>query len=308
MPPVIDAHTHYYPPDLHADPRGWATAHGEVYWGDLVAPETGKTIQGFVDPDTMLRDMDDAGVDQAVLLGWYWQRPETCDWQNDVYARLVRQHPDRFIAFAAAHASGGPGAVLDSLKRCRDAGFQGVGELLPQIQGYTTGEEGFAALLDFTARHRWPINLHVTEPVGHLYNGRVDVPLQPLLHLAGDHPQNIFIFAHWGGLFPFYELNPQVKRPLANVFYDTAASPLLYEDKIFRLVLDAIGPDRVLWGSDYPLRLFPRRQKHPDFARFLNRVRDLDLDPVNLEKLLGRNAETLLFPEKENPAPLPVPG
>ncbi len=308
MPNVIDAHTHYYPPELHADPRAWATAHGEAYWAKLVAPQDGTSIQGFVDPDTMLRDMDAAGIDRAVLLGWYWESPETCDWHNRVYADLLKAHPDRFIAFAACNPKAGPAAVVESLQRARDHGFLGIGELLPQVQGHTVDDPGFSALLDFAARNRWPVNLHVTEPVGHRYAGHVEAPLQPLLHLAEAHPKNIFIFAHWGGLFPFYELNPRIRRPLVNVFYDTAASPLLYEDRIFPLVADAIGPDRILWGSDYPLRLYPRTSPAPEFKTFLDRVRSSGLETGALDRILGRNLETLLFPEKENPAPMPVPG
>ena len=61
------------------------------------------------------------------------------------------------------------------------------------------------------------------------------------------------VCAHWGGGLPFYGLMPEVKEGLDRAYFDTAATSLLYDAWIFETVASAIGPERILMGSDYPL-------------------------------------------------------
>jgi len=165
--------------------------------------------------------------------------------------------------------------------------------LNPPAQGFRYDDPVFAAALELAAQWRWPVNLHVTEPAGREYPGRVETPFCELLALAGGHPDVRFVFAHWGGLLPFFELNRAVAKPLANVWYDTAASPLLYRPEVFRLVAAAVGAKRILFGSDYPLRLYPRHEAAPGFATFLAEVRGSGLSAPEVAAILGGNWQRL---------------
>ena len=49
-----------------------------------------------------------------------------------------------------------------------------------------------------------------------------------------------------------------MREELANVWFDTAASPYLYRPEVYRLALELAGTDKILLGTDYPL-LEPRR-------------------------------------------------
>ena len=106
---LVDCHTHRYPPEVFADPTGWARARGENHWAQLVGPRADgrRSLQGWADRDQMLRAMDEAGVERCVLLGWYWERQETCAWHNEWMARWVREDPDRFSAFASVQPRAG---------------------------------------------------------------------------------------------------------------------------------------------------------------------------------------------------------
>ena len=84
---------------------------------------------------------------------------------------------------------------------------------------------------------------------------------------------------------PFYALMPEVAQALANTWFDTAATPYLYRPEVFRRVADAVGSDRVLFGSDYPLM-------RPE--RVIKQVEGADLAPAEREAMLGRNAAGLL--------------
>jgi hypothetical protein len=294
-PGVIDAHTHAYPPEIFADPAAWARARGELRWAALVGPRAdGKpSLQGFADRRQMLRAMDAAGVERCVLLGWYWEHHLTCVWHNAMMAEWLRASPDRFSAFASVQPLAG-GAALDDLCRARDAGFTGLGEIFPAAQGFAMDDPGWESVLVWAAKEKLPVNLHVPEPPGRDYPGYLAAPLRDYQHLARMHPQVDFIFAHWGGLLPLLALNPAVRSDLRNVYFDTAASPLLYDLSIYRAVADVVGAERILFGSDFPLRVFPREQREPDFARPLAEARKSGLTRKELALVLGGNARKLL--------------
>ncbi len=292
---VIDAHTHAYPPEIFSDPAGWARARGEHHWAELAGPRADgkRSLQGFADRGAMLRAMDAAEVERCVLLGWYWERHETCVWHNAVMAEWLRASPDRFSAFASVQPLSGAEA-LEDLRRTRDAGFCGVGEVFPAAQGFAMDEPGWEKVLAWAEKEKIPVNLHVPEPAGRDYPGYVASSLRDYQKLARTHPRVNFIFAHWAGLLPLLALNPSVRTDLRNVYYDTAASPLLYDPEVYRRVADAVGAERILFGSDYPLRVFPREQREPDFARPLAEVQKSGLTRKELALVLGGNARKLL--------------
>lgn len=82
-----------------------------------------RLAQGFP-MDVQLRDMDEAGMDRAVLTGVIYDL-EGCRVLNDEIAEWVEEHPDRFIGFAHTMPMGGE-AALDELDRAvKDLGFKG---------------------------------------------------------------------------------------------------------------------------------------------------------------------------------------
>jgi predicted TIM-barrel fold metal-dependent hydrolase len=265
---IIDSHVHLYPPVLNADPAGWAAAHGEAHWAVLGTRRRadGRAVQAFPGVDELLREMDAAGVGRAVLLGWYWEKLETCAWQNRFSAQCVRAHPDRFVAFAALQPRGGHWPNLTEMHRARDEGLTGVGELSPHSQGYAMDDPVFREVLVLAADWKLPVNLHVTDPEGRAYPGRVGTPLEDFARLAREFPNVTFILAHWGGLLPLRDTNAAA---LPNVFYDTAASPLLYDASVWRRFIDTVGTERVLFGSDYPLNLYPKLETGPEMKRLI---------------------------------------
>jgi predicted TIM-barrel fold metal-dependent hydrolase len=69
------------------------------------------------------------------------------------------------------------------------------------------------------------------------------------------------------------------------VYYDTAASPFLYNKKIYKTAIDIIGPQRILFGSDYPL-IPPQRYKQE--------MQEAGVGAKDLEAILEGNAQRLL--------------
>lgn len=291
-PPIIDCHTHAYPAEVVDAPREWAEARGELHWAELVAPFGRKSIQGWSDPEKMLAAMDAAGVEKAVLLGWYWTQESICRWHNAAMAEWMQAAPERFIGFAAICPNEN---AIDQLEVAKALGFRGVGELHIGVQTFHASSPHWRAMAQWCATEGWPVNFHVTETAGHEHPGAVATPLQEFVRIAEAQPDLKMILAHWGGGLAYFEQNPKLRQLLRNVHYDTAASPLLYEMSIFKQMVGLVGIEKLLFGSDYPLRLYPRTQKVPDMARFIDAIRnEAGLDAGELEALLGGNFRRLL--------------
>ncbi len=290
---IIDAHVHYTPPELRDNLD--AFFREEPFWGLLLAPgPDGSTLQGWATPDRMIEDMDAAGVDKVVLMGEYRRTHEACVARNNQALEILRRHPDRVIAFAVVQPKAGQAAV-DEVARCVGEGMAGVGELGPYGQGYRLDDPDFLRVAEACIAHDIPMNLHTNEEVGRYYPGKATTPLEHYYRLAVGHPDLKLILAHWGGGLLVYELMPAVARALRNVWYDTAASPLIFPTaRIFTAALACVPAQKLLFASDYPLRLYPRTQPEPDMRPFLQEVDALGWDEGTRAAIMGGNAAALL--------------
>jgi predicted TIM-barrel fold metal-dependent hydrolase len=267
---------------------------------------TGDAVQGWATAERMIADMDRAGIEKIVLLGEYRQRHESCVERNDEALAIVRRWPDRIIAFAMLQPKVGAQA-LDELQRCLDGGLRGVGELGPYGQGYRLDDPDFLRVVEACIAADIPLNLHVNEEVGRFYFGKGATPLLHYYRLACRYPDLKLILAHWGGGLLFYELMPEVRRNLRNVWYDMAGSPLLFSTReIFDVALRCVDHRKLLYGSDYPLLLYPRKQPEPDFRPFLAEIEALDLSQEVYNDIMGNNVARLLGLVEGHDKPAPA--
>lgn len=288
--PVIDAHTHHYPAAARQRPEAWGHARGETHWVELV---TGGP-QGWASDEDLLATMKEAEVDRAVLLGWYWEEIATCLEQNAFLAATARAHPARFAPFASVQPRAGTAANLALLNEAKALGLCGIGEVHPTAQGFSLRDEAWLQICRWADAEGWPINLHVTEPAGHAYTGRLETPLMDYVWLAEQFPSVAFILAHWGGGLPFYTLNSRVRKALRNCYVDTAASPLVYSASIWQHIVSLFGAERILFGTDFPLRLYPRREQRPSIVSLRRELEAQNLAPDSVEAILGQNMAKLL--------------
>ena len=132
----------------------------------------------------------------------------------------------------------------------------------------------------------FPILIHTNEPVGHDYPGKTPNTLKQIYDLIKRFPNNTIVLAHWGGGIFFYNLlKKDVKDSFKNVYFDTAASPFLYDVNIYKYAKEIVGLKKILFGSDYPL-LPP--------ARYFDEMKETELTDDEIKKISGLNAAKLL--------------
>jgi predicted TIM-barrel fold metal-dependent hydrolase len=278
---IVDAHTHILPPELIA--RREECCSLDRWFGSLYADPEARLASA----DDLLTSMGRAGIDRSISFGFAFSDNGLCHHCNEYVLDMANKNP-ALIPFIVVNPAAGEVAyreARDGLER----GAMGIGELMPDGQGFAVDDLTlFAPLMELARTYNAALMLHVNEPVGHDYRGKGRYGPQAAYRLASHYPQNRIILAHWGGGLPFYELMPEVRSTLGNLYYDTAASFFLYEEAIFRHVI-AWAPHKVLFGTDYPLV----GQK-----RFLQRVRNCGLMPEALEAVLGGNVLSVLESRK----------
>ncbi len=210
-------------------------------------------IAKFAQVEDLITSMDEAGVDVSVCAGFGWTDPETARISNDYNLEAARTYSDRLVAFCSVNPLWGEDAVAE-VKRCHAAGARGIGELHPDTQGFLNADlAALSPVFDTARKLEMPILMHASEPVGHGYPGKGTVTPDLLMALVNAFPDNAFIFSHFGGGLPFYGLMPEVMAALKNVYFDSAAFPFLYRPEVFDVVAKAVGADKILFASDFPL-------------------------------------------------------
>jgi predicted TIM-barrel fold metal-dependent hydrolase len=246
---LIDIHTHAFPRVIR-EQRDKFFDNEPAF--ELLYKSPKARLVGAADTVAM---MDEQGVDKSVVFGFPWRSEDTFRLNNDYILEAVARYPDRLIGFCCLDPMHTDAA--GEVERCLQAGLSGVGELA----FYTSGldERCLDPIMAVARRYDVPVMLHTNEPVGHQYPGKSPNTLIQIYTLVKRFQHNRIILAHWGGGLFFYTLlKKEVRETLANVWFDTAASPFLYQPAIYQHAITLAGADKVLWGTDFPL-LKPRR-------------------------------------------------
>lgn len=276
---VIDFHTHIFP--SHFRERRDAYFSQEPAFEALYRSATSR----LASREELLRTMEEQGVQRSVIFGFPWENEDHFRRHNDYIIESVQCHPDKLIGFCcfsplSPHAP-------EEARRCLDAGLAGVGELAVYESGFSAEIiRSLREVMEICAGFNVPVLLHTNEPVGHIYAGKTPVRLKEIYDLLKQYPSNKIVLAHWGGGLFFYSLmKKEVKEVLKNVWFDTAASPLLYDPQIYRMAGEIVGWNKILFGSDYPL-ISPKR--------YFEEMETAGLPKESAGRIGGENAANLL--------------
>ena len=275
---IIDIHTHIFPPEFIRDRERLIRLC--PWFGTLYENPKRKMASA----EQLLGSMKRAGIDRAVTFGFPWSDAGRLRAANDYVFEAARKADGRLIPFAVVDP-GNMDLTEEEIVRLRGRHICGIGELMPDGQGFRLDDaRTMDGVMRLAAFHKLAVMIHTSEPVGHEYPGKGNVTPEVICRMAEKFPAVKIICGHWGGGLIAYELMPEVATLLKNVYYDSAASTLLYDDRIFNIAA-RIAPRKILFGTDYPLI---------GQSRILKRVK-AELDgTAHLDDFLGGNARELL--------------
>ncbi len=276
---IIDFHTHVFPPRVKQKRSQY------IERDPCFALLYDKKEAKIATAEELIESMDRAGIDASVIVNLGWMTHELCVETNDYILESVARYPKRLIGFCTVQPQSLDAAIAE-IERCAQGGARGIGEMRPDIQLLDLEDE--AIITPFMAaikQHHLILLTHTSEPVGHNYPGKGIITPDVLYPLITHHPEVNIVCAHWGGGLPFYALMPEVPKALQNVYFDTAASPFLYQPQIYALASQLVGADKILFGSDYPL--LPQ-------TRLLQEIKATTLTDDEKSLITGENARKLL--------------
>jgi predicted TIM-barrel fold metal-dependent hydrolase len=277
----IDFHVHVTPPDIIADWEKYAEK--EPYFSMISQSKVNK----FAEAEDVIAMLEKDGFEKAVVFGFAFKDLGLCRYVNDYTAEKAKQFPEKLIGFAVVPPGGEQyGEIAKEIERCYNNGLKGVGELFPAGQGIDLVNEKETAALTYACKELGlPILLHTNETIGHDYPGKTDVPMRHIEKFVLNNPELKIILAHWGGGILFYETMKEIKKSFSNVYYDTAVTPYVYDERIYKAAKALDLCEKILFGSDFPI-LPP--------SRYLKGLENSGLSEEDKNLILGGNAQKLL--------------
>ncbi len=276
---IIDGHTHIFPDEVRKNRQTYCKR--DLGFSSIYKDPKAR-MAGVED---LIASMDEYGVERSIICGFPWGEPDLCSLHNRYLMESASRYPHRLIVFIILLFSD-PGWSEKELEVCLKGGVRGVGEIAFYHRKMTSRDIGAVKpILTQMEKRGIPLLLHVNETLGHSYPGKGTTPLERFYDLIVSFPSLPIVLAHWGGGFPFYELMPEVAKAMANVYYDTAASPYLFSKRIYAVVKEIVGIKKIFFGTDFPL-LSPRK--------YFQELEESGLSKEEQKKILGLNLSNLL--------------
>lgn len=278
---IIDAHIHLLPRQVQQDRQPFCLsdpAFGSIYANPKARIAT---------EDDIISYLDSSKIDRAIVFGFPWEDHDLAARNNDEVWAFSERHPGRIVPFAILSSAGGERAHKEA-ERTLAAGFSGIGELAMYHRGWSLQDfEELSPSLEAARVCQVPVLIHVNEQVGHDYPGKIAVDFGGLLRIIQANQDLDFILAHFGGGIFIYGLMPEVAGLFSRTYLDIAACPFLYDPRIFEVASRIMGPDKIIFGSDYPLLPLSRYLKEFDKAGLPGPLRDGILGD-NIARILDR--------------------
>jgi predicted TIM-barrel fold metal-dependent hydrolase len=272
--------------------KGEETRNGREYAQDVE--------RRLLDPTACLREMDRAGIEMCIMsltspgvqsVADPEKALELARSANDYAAEFIKQHPDRFSAFAAVPLQD-PSAAADELERAvstlglKGALINGYSNIGPNEDVQYLDEDAVRPFWDRVAKLNVPVSLHPREPlpsqmrsiqgypelVGSAWAFTYETSSHALrLILSGlfdDYPNLQVILGHLGEGIPYLlprmqhrldeqregEKGSKAKRRASYYFAQNfyITTSGHFHTAPFLQALEQVGRDRILFSVDYP--------------------------------------------------------
>src|SRR5919112_1408642 len=278
-------------------------------------------VQEFVDVEAIVAAQQAAGVDRTLLCPWVpllWydvsagEAVARARIQNEALAALARSRPDRIGALGTVPLQD-PDLAAGELERLMgERALAGV-EVAASVGGSYLGDERFEVFWSAAERSGALVFIHPTtrgfdvsalgdhylwNTVGNPMETTVTAAHMVMAGVLERHPGLRVVLAHGGGallalrgrLRHAHGFQPQarsrlgepVDESLRRFHYDT----ITHDSGLLRALVDYVGAERVVLGSDYPFDMADSRP--------VETVRACRFEAAQEEAILGGNSTRLL--------------
>ena len=296
----------------------WDASRGKQFI-EYGSKRIGSALREFVSPEKILDEIKKSAADAVLLCPWvslvrYEAKAEesldSCQIQNDALSLLVKKYPQQIAALGIVPLQDVTLAIRE-LERLMKLGLQGV-EIGTHVNGVYPGDVSFRPFWEACDALDAFVFIHPVEGGGraelrdHYMWNVIGNPMETTvaaghLILSGvmeAYPGLKILLAHGGGALPYLhgrldrgfkqrpEINTVIPKPpieyLKQFYFDT----ITHDPLVLNHLVDLVGADRVLLGSDYP---FDMGNENP-----VELVRAAKLGAENEKMILGENAQRLL--------------
>ncbi len=317
---IFDCQCHLFTPGTLARLRARKTDPCLVREGDTDVVTMGawrrRISRSHTDIDRLLSTMDEAGVGRIALSpndpGPEWFGADVADVaaeSNAFIAATVNRFPERLVGLGVLPLPDIRETLREMDRGVTDLGLKGF-LLYSNIRGQYPDAPEFEPLFKKAAELDAPLFIHPAKPVwdqpmadiemiaavGNMFEDTIALLRLILSGVLDRHPTLKLVCPHLGGTLPFVfgRLEHQM-TVLGRGPRNLALPPLEYLRRVYfdivspqpsamRLLIDLVGTERLLFGSDYPW-VKP--------AVILGALRSLDLSPADMKSILHENADTL---------------
>lgn len=223
------------------------------------------------DPAAILHAMDRVGIDVACLFNIFHPDGTT---GNDITARFVAAHPDRFAGFAYVSPTMPDGMVAELTRAIDELGMVAI-KLYPPYTKWDLNEPIWHPIYEFANERGLAIIFHTgTDP--HSDPGLLE-------DCAAQFPNANFVAGHAGNVAEPRAAAIKAAQTYPNVYLETCST--FRTPGVIEQLVNEAGADRVLYGSDIAL-MDPRAQ--------LGKIITADISEEAKRMVCGGNAARLL--------------
>lgn len=238
---LVDTHTHVISPDAATYPADPIGGHRSEW-----------SSQRPADASQLLKAMDEAGIEQAVVV----QASTVYGHDNRYVADTVRAHPDRFVGVYSIDAMASD--AVARIEHWQSLGLWGfrlftTGSTMPGQADWLGHEDSYPAWA-YAEAHGIPVCLQMTmQGIPALRGLLTRFPKVKVLldHCARPELADGAPYAAARALFDLAEL-PGVHLKLTNRTLAAAAEGASTPPDFLHAIVAAFGAGRIAWGSNFP--------------------------------------------------------
>lgn len=222
----------------------------------------------------MIFAMDTCGINMAASAPHIGMAADI-PWANDIIADVVRKYPDRFLGYCAVNPNYPEKEMVAELEKyITNGNLHGI-KIHPALHDYSSDGPNYKPMWEFANEREEVVLVHTWE------SSPICGPLM-FKKIGKEFPKAKILLGHSGGPVKGIDQAIEAATETENLFLDLTGSSL--PRGMLEVMVDKVGSDRVLFGTDIPF---------VDCRAKIGYIAMARLSDDDKRKIFGLNAKTL---------------